>query len=133
MSNGQIKTNKENIAYIVGKVDKIYERLESGTGKIAANRTAITYLKYIIGGLWAAALSFGVYIIKWRWIKINGTVKFYNSDKGFGFIKGEDNQDYFFHVSSLPTDYKPQDNEEVSFDPTSNDKGLAASNVQKAN
>jgi|GEM_PF-5715528 len=30
-----------------------------------------------------------------------GTVKFYNADKGFGFITDDDGKDIFFHCSNL--------------------------------
>ena len=32
---------------------------------------------------------------------MNGKVKWYNKMKGFGFITGEDNQDYFVHSSEI--------------------------------
>jgi len=35
-------------------------------------------------------------------VKMKGTVKWYNIKKGYGFIKGEDDQEYFIHYSALP-------------------------------
>ena len=35
-----------------------------------------------------------------------GTVKFFNTTKGFGFIKGEDGQEVFVHVTSLKEEMK---------------------------
>ncbi len=34
----------------------------------------------------------------------SGTVKWFNADKGFGFITGSDNKDVFVHFSSIQTD-----------------------------
>ena len=61
----------------------------------------------------------------------NGTVKFFNNLKGFGFIK-EDNsdQDYFVHVSGLMQDIK--ENDQVTFDLQEGRKGLNAVNVKLA-
>ena len=45
---------------------------------------------------------------------INGTVKFFNTRKGFGFIEGEDNKDIFVHASNLIDQIK--DGDKVSFE-----------------
>merc|ERR1712151_1150274 len=46
-----------------------------------------------------------------------GTVKFFNTSKGFGFIEGSDNNDYFVHWSAIQMEgHKSLDNgEEVEF------------------
>ncbi len=61
----------------------------------------------------------------------NGVVKFFNSTKGFGFIK-EDGTDkeYFVHVSGLVDDVR--ENDEVNFDLQDGKKGLNAVNVKLA-
>ena len=60
----------------------------------------------------------------------NGTVKFFNEEKGFGFIKEENGQDIFVHVSGLKEPIK--ENDSVVFDVQEGKKGLNAVNVKKA-
>ncbi|RDC63607.1 cold-shock protein [Adhaeribacter pallidiroseus] len=61
----------------------------------------------------------------------NGTVKFFNNLKGFGFIKETNSdQDYFVHVSGLLQDI--QENDQVTFDLQEGKKGLNAVNVKLA-
>lgn len=62
---------------------------------------------------------------------MRGTVKFTVVGKGFGFIVGEDRQEYFFHLSSLRnanfTEIAKED--KVSFEPVDSKKGLKAENI----
>ena len=60
----------------------------------------------------------------------NGTVKFFNEEKGFGFIKEENGQDIFVHVSGLKDQIK--ENDSVVFDIQEGKKGLNAVNVKLA-
>ena len=61
----------------------------------------------------------------------NGTVKFFNSTKGFGFIKEDGtNKEYFVHVSGLVDEIR--ENDEVTFDLQDGKKGLNAVNVKLA-
>jgi cold shock protein len=61
----------------------------------------------------------------------NGTVKFFNDLKGFGFIKDSDSgQEYFVHVSGLV--HEIRENDEVTFDLQEGKKGLNAVNVQRS-
>ncbi len=60
----------------------------------------------------------------------NGTVKFFNEEKGFGFIKEENGQDIFVHVSGLKDQIK--ENDTVVFDIQEGKKGLNAVNVKLA-
>ncbi len=60
----------------------------------------------------------------------NGVVKFFNEAKGFGFIKEENGQEIFVHVSGLKEDIRENDN--VTFDTQEGKKGLNAVNVQLA-
>lgn len=61
----------------------------------------------------------------------NGTVKFFNESKGFGFIKEESSgKEYFVHVSGLKDEIR--ENDEVVFDLQEGKKGLNACNVRLA-
>lgn len=60
---------------------------------------------------------------------MNGEVKFFNRKKGFGFIKGEDEKEYFVHFSALTEGTMINDNDKVTFDPSEGDRGLQAQNV----
>ncbi len=58
----------------------------------------------------------------------NGTVKFFNDAKGFGFITPEDgSKDVFVHISGLNDEIREGD--KVSFDVEEGQKGLSAVNV----
>lgn len=60
-----------------------------------------------------------------------GTVKFFNSSKGYGFIVEEDSQeDIFVHVTGLEAEIQKDD--EVTFDVIEGKKGLNAINVKPA-
>ena len=64
-----------------------------------------------------------------------GTVKWFNAEKGFGFItNSENNEDLFVHFSGISSDgYKSlNDGDNVTFDITSGAKGLQATNVRLA-
>ncbi len=57
-----------------------------------------------------------------------GTVKFFNSSKGFGFIKINDSdEEVFVHTSNLIDDIREDD--KVKFDVEQGEKGLSAINV----
>lgn len=60
-----------------------------------------------------------------------GTVKFFNSTKGFGFIKGEDGQEVFVHVTGLKEEI--QENDMVSYDTEIGTRGVNAINVKLQN
>ena len=65
----------------------------------------------------------------------NGIVKWFNNEKGFGFItNSENNEDLFVHFSGIASDgYKSlNDGDDVTFDITSGAKGLQATNVRLA-
>lgn len=63
---------------------------------------------------------------------MNGTVKWFNSTKGFGFITPESgDKDIFVHYKSIVGEgYKKlEDNDSVTFDVEDTPKGLTAVNV----
>ncbi|MEX2593794.1 MAG: cold shock domain-containing protein [Anditalea sp.] len=60
----------------------------------------------------------------------NGTVKFYNNAKGFGFIRDEESQsEIFVHATGLMDNIDQDDN--VSYDLIEGKKGMNAINVKK--
>ncbi|UQU66665.1 cold-shock protein [Couchioplanes caeruleus] len=62
-----------------------------------------------------------------------GTVKWFNADKGFGFITQDGGQpDVFAHFSAIASDgYRSlEENQRVEFDVTQGAKGLQASNIR---
>ncbi len=63
----------------------------------------------------------------------NGTVKWFNDSKGFGFITGEDGTDYFVHHTSIQGNgFKSlAEGDKVTFDTEKGPKGPKAINVVK--
>lgn len=62
---------------------------------------------------------------------MNGTVKFFNNKKGWGFIADEEGKEYFVHYSEIRKEgYKSlKKDQPVTFDLGSNEKGQIAVNV----
>jgi cold shock protein len=63
-----------------------------------------------------------------------GKVKWFNGEKGFGFIEREGGEDVFVHFSAIQGEgYKTlEEGQQVTFDVEQGQRGLQASNVQKA-
>ncbi len=62
---------------------------------------------------------------------MNGTVKWYNTRKGYGFISTEDNKDIFVHRSAIQTGTFLNEGDKVEFETEESDRGLNAKNVKK--
>ncbi|MBI5971666.1 cold-shock protein [Staphylococcus devriesei] len=61
----------------------------------------------------------------------NGTVKWFNAEKGFGFIEREDGNDVFVHFSGIAGEgYKSlEEGQKVEFEITEGQRGEQATNV----
>ncbi|RAV29091.1 cold-shock protein [Sinomicrobium soli] len=58
-----------------------------------------------------------------------GTVKFFNTERGFGFITPEDNsQEIFVHYTGLVDEIR--ENDKVQYETTQGNRGLSAVNVE---
>ena len=64
---------------------------------------------------------------------MNGTVKWFNAEKGYGFITGEDGKDVFVHFSGLNMEgFKTLDEgQKVTYDLVQGNRGMQAANVVK--
>ena len=62
-----------------------------------------------------------------------GPVKWFNAEKGFGFISREDGSDVFVHFSAIQGDgFKTlEEGQAVTFDVEDSDRGPQAVNVEK--
>lgn len=63
-----------------------------------------------------------------------GTVKWFNADKGYGFIKMENGEDIFVHFSAIQTAgvKSLEEGQKVTFEITQGNRGLQAANVELA-
>jgi|TARA_Y100001968_G_C18989758_1_gene540841 CspA family cold shock protein len=65
---------------------------------------------------------------------MEGTVKWFNSAKGYGFIQGSDGTDYFAHFQEIQSDgYRTlKEGQAVTFEAEEGDKGPVAKNIVAA-
>lgn len=61
---------------------------------------------------------------------MTGIIKFYNENRGFGFIAADNGVDYFYHISDVAADMTPVENQLCVFDVQPTAKGLSAVNVK---
>ena len=64
----------------------------------------------------------------------NGTVKWFNADKGFGFITSEEGKDLFAHFSAIRSDGSKtlDEGQKVEFDVEEGQRGPQAVNITKS-
>ena len=60
-----------------------------------------------------------------------GTIKFYNRMKRFGFVTGDDKKDYFVHQSGVQEGVQLNEGDRVSFEVVEGDRGPKADKVAK--
>lgn len=62
---------------------------------------------------------------------MEGTVKFFNEGKGFGFITADDGKDYYVHSSGLKEGVSIKEGDKVTFNVVEGEKGPKAEQVEK--
>ncbi|HIJ11343.1 TPA: cold shock domain-containing protein [Candidatus Woesearchaeota archaeon] len=60
---------------------------------------------------------------------MNGKVKFFNDEKGYGFIQADDGQEFFVHSSGLNEGVVLREGDAVTFEVVDGDRGPKAVNV----
>lgn len=62
---------------------------------------------------------------------MEGAVKWMSQTKGYGFITGDDGQDYFLHVSQIENNEELKEKDKVQFEIKETPKGKQATRVAK--
>jgi CspA family cold shock protein len=60
---------------------------------------------------------------------MEGKIKWFNRQKGYGFIAGDDGQEYFVHHSAVAEGTFLRENDKVSLEPAETERGKQAQNV----
>lgn len=60
---------------------------------------------------------------------MEGVVKWFSGKKGYGFVKGDDGEDYFVHSSAIPPEVRLRENDRVSFEPVEGERGKQAQKI----
>jgi CspA family cold shock protein len=61
---------------------------------------------------------------------MEGKVKFFNEEKGFGFIEPQEGKDVFVHISKIEGNQNLQDNQRVLFEVQDGERGPMAVDVK---
>ena len=59
-----------------------------------------------------------------------GKVKFFNQNKSYGFVAGDDGKDYFVHSSGIAPGIYPKEGDKVSFEVVDGERGPKADKVE---
>jgi len=83
------------------------------------------------GGNGFAVFLLFIKILMWEATIVIGKVKWFNAEKGFGFIEREDGDDVFVHFSAITgTGFKSlEEGQKVEFDVVQGNRGPQAANV----
>ncbi len=62
---------------------------------------------------------------------MNGKVKMFNTERGFGFITGDDGKDVYVHTSAIEGGAALSPGDGVEYEVETSERGLRAKNVKK--
>ena len=62
---------------------------------------------------------------------MKGTIKWYNTRKGYGFITGEDGKEVFVHRSAVPPETFLDEGDKVEYEIEDTERGPSAKDVKK--
>jgi CspA family cold shock protein len=62
---------------------------------------------------------------------VEGTVKFFNKSRNYGFISGDDGKSYFVHTDGLKEGVEIDEGDRVTFKAVEGDRGPKAEEVEK--